>query len=41
MMNHANGWMSGWASAGMGLWIVAGIIVVGLLAIVMSRLSKK
>lgn len=37
MMNHANGWMSG----GMWLWTVIGILVVVLLVVAISKMSKK
>jgi hypothetical protein len=42
MMNHTNGWMSGWAGGGgMWLWAVFGLVIVGLLVVVISKLSKK
>ena len=41
MMNHNDGWMTGWNGGGMGLWAVLGIVVVTLLVIVISKLSKK
>jgi len=41
MMNHTDGWMGGWAGGGMWIWTVIGIAVVVLLAVVISRLSRK
>jgi hypothetical protein len=37
MMNHADGWMGG----GMWVWTVVGVLVVVLLVVVISKLSKK
>jgi len=37
MMNHYNGSMGG----GMWIWTVLGVVVVALLVVVISRLSKK
>lgn len=37
MMNHTDGWMGG----GMWLWTVIGVVVVVVLAVVISKLSKK
>jgi hypothetical protein len=37
MMNYADGWMGG----GMWIWTVIGVLVVVLLVIVISKLSKK
>jgi uncharacterized membrane protein len=36
-MNHTNGWMGG----GMWIWAVIGILVVVLLVVAISKLSKK
>jgi uncharacterized membrane protein len=36
-MNHTNGWMGG----GMWIWTVVGVVVVALLVVVISKLSKK
>jgi len=41
MMNHADGWMGGWAGGGMWLWTVIGVLVVVLLVVVINKLSKK
>ena len=41
MMNQTNGWMGGWAGGGMWLWTVIGLVVVVLLVVVISKLSKK
>jgi len=41
MMNHTNGWMSGWAGGGVWLWAVIGVAVVVLLAVAIGKLSKK
>ncbi len=41
MMNHTNGWMSGWSGGGMWLWSVFGLVIVALLVVVISKLSKK
>lgn len=35
------GWMGGWASGGMWLWPVIGVLVVVLLVVVIAKLSKK
>lgn len=40
-MNHTDGWMNGWAGGGMWLWSVLGLVVVALLVVVISKLSKK
>lgn len=40
-MNHADGWMNGWAGGGMWLWTVLGLVIVPLLVVVISKLSKK
>jgi hypothetical protein len=37
MMNHTDGWMGG----GMWIWTVIGVLVVVLLVVVISNLSKK
>jgi uncharacterized membrane protein len=41
MMNHTDGWMNGWPGGGMWLWTVIGAVVVVLLVVAISRLSKK
>jgi anti-sigma-K factor RskA len=41
MMNHTDGWMGGWGSGGMWLWAVIGVVVVALLVVVISKLSRK
>jgi uncharacterized membrane protein len=41
MMNHADGWMGGWAGGGMWIWTVIGVAVVVLLVVAISKLSKK
>jgi uncharacterized membrane protein len=41
MMNQNGGWMGGWAGGGMWLWTVIGVLVVVLLVVVISKLSKK
>jgi hypothetical protein len=41
MMNKTDGWMGGWAGGGMWVWTVVGILVVVLLVVVISKLSKK
>jgi hypothetical protein len=40
-MNHADGWMGGWAGGGMWLWTVIGVLVVALLVGAITKLSKK
>ena len=40
-MNQTNGWMGGWSGGGMWIWAVIGVAVVGLLVVVISKLSKK
>jgi len=37
MMNYNNGWMGG----GMWIWTALGVVVVALLVVVISKLSKK
>lgn len=41
MMNHSDGWLGGWASGGMWLMTVIGVVVVALMVVVISKLSKK
>ncbi|MGA8148318.1 MAG: hypothetical protein WB870_12205 [Gallionellaceae bacterium] len=41
MMNHTNGWMSGWTGGGMWIWVVIGVAVVVLLVVAITKLSKK
>ena len=41
MMNQSDGWMNGWSGGGMWLWTVLGVLVVVLLVVVISKLSKK
>ena len=41
MMNHGDGWMSGWTGGGMWIWAVIGVMVVVLLVVVINKLSKK
>jgi uncharacterized membrane protein len=41
MMNHTDGWMNGWTGGGMWLWPVLGLVIVALLVVVISKLSKK
>lgn len=41
MMSHTDGWMNGWSGGGMWLWTVLGLLIVALLVVVISKLSKK
>jgi hypothetical protein len=41
MMNHSEGWMSGWENGGMWLWPVVGILVIILIVVVIMKLSKR
>ena len=41
MMNHTNGWMNGWSGGGMWLWTGLGLVIMALLVVVISKLSKK
>jgi hypothetical protein len=41
MMNHTDGWMSGWMGGEMWIWTVIGVVVVVLLAAAINKLSKK
>ena len=41
MMNHTDGWMGGWAGGGRWLWTLLGLVIVALLGVVISKLSKK
>ena len=40
-MNQSDGWMNGWSGGVMWIWPVVGILVVVLLVVVISKLSKK
>ena len=40
-MNQTDGWMNGWSGGGMWIWAVVGTLVVVLLVVVISKLSKK
>jgi len=40
-MNHAAGWMGGWAGGGIWLWTVIGVVVVALLVVAITKLSEK
>ena len=43
-MHNANGWMggiNGWMGGGMWLWTVIGVLVVVLLVVAISKLSKQ
>jgi len=40
-MNHADGWMGGWAGGGMWIWAVIGVAVAALLVVVIGELSKE
>jgi len=50
-MNHTNGWMNGmngwmgggngWMGGGMWLWTVIGVLVVVLLVVLISNVSRK
>jgi hypothetical protein len=41
MMNDTHGWMNGWSGGGMWVWTVIGIVLVALLVVAVSKLSKK
>jgi hypothetical protein len=41
MMNHTDGWMGGWAGGGMWAWTLIGVVVVVLLVVAVSKLSKR
>jgi hypothetical protein len=44
MMNQTDGWMGGmggWAGGGMWIWTLIGVVVVVLLVVMISKLSKK
>lgn len=40
-MHHTDGWMNGWAGGGMWLWTALGLLIVVLLVVVISKMSKK
>ncbi len=40
-MNHTGEWMGGWSGGGMWMWAVIGVAVLGLLVVVVGKLSKK
>lgn len=39
-MNHADGWMNSWMGGGMWIWPVIGVLVVVLLIVAISKLSR-
>jgi hypothetical protein len=41
MMNNTHDWMNGWSGGGLWVWTVIGIVLVALLVVVISKLSKK
>ncbi len=41
MMNHTDGWMSGWSAESVWLWPLLGLVILVLLAVVIRRGSKK
>jgi len=41
MMNHTDGWMSGWIDGGMWILTMIGVLVVVLLVVAISKLSTK
>ncbi len=41
MMNHTDGWMSGWMGGGVWTWTVIGSVVVVLLVVVINKFSNK
>jgi hypothetical protein len=41
MMNHTDGRMSGWMTGGIWPWTIIGVVVVVLLAVAITKLSKK
>ena len=41
IMNHGDGWMGGGVGGGMWLWTVIGVVVVVLLVVAVTKLSKK
>jgi hypothetical protein len=41
MMNDTHGWMNGWSGGGMWVWTVIGIVLVALLVVIISKMSKK
>lgn len=43
MMNQGSGWMDhgGWMGGGMWLWATIGVLVIGLLVVLIGKISKK
>jgi uncharacterized membrane protein len=41
MMNNTDGGMNGWAGGGMWVWTVIGVVIVVLLVVAISKMSKK
>lgn len=41
MMNQTDGWMSAWMGGGMLVWTAVGILVVVVLVVALSKLSRK
>ena len=40
-MNHTDGWMDGWTAGGMWIWTVIGVMVVVLLVVAVTKLSRR
>lgn len=40
-MRHANGWMTGWSGGGIWIWTVVGVLLVVVLVVVISKISKR
>ncbi len=41
MMDHADNWMNGPLGGGMWIWTVIGVLLVAMLVVAISKLSRK
>jgi hypothetical protein len=41
MMHDANVWLGGWASGGLSLWLVGGLVIAGLVVLLSGKPAKK
>ena len=41
MMNQTNGWINGWAGAGMWIWVMIGVAVLVMVGVAIFKLLSK